>query len=516
MPILNWLTREEDIRAASRVPYRLLEEVPELSAGDPNTGNMLIQGDNLEALKSLLPFYAGQVKCIYIDPPYNTGSAFEHYDDALEHSKWLAMIWPRIELLRDFLSEDGSIWVSVDDAEGHYLKVVLDEIFGRDNFSATIIWEKRKSRENRRAFSFKHDFILVYGRNRKLFEITKNQIPMNEAVRQRYRNPDNDPRGPWQSVAITAQAGHGTAAQFYDIETPKGRIVKLPAGNCWRFSKQRLEELIAENRIYFGVSGTNVPRQKKFLSESGERGLTPETIWYADEVSTNDAAKRHINRLFHQGGFDTPKPEELIERIFHIATNPNDLVLDSFLGSGTAAAVAHKMNRRYIGIEMGDHAASHCVPRLARIIDGENGGISEAVAWKGGGGFRFFRLGATVFNEDGQIQPNIKFDALAAHIWFSETSTPLGKPKKKSAFLGVHEGVGYALLYNGILGDKTLSGGNVLTRATLDAIRDGAGKFDGPLVIYGERSAFGAASLERERITFKQTDNVDFLSQIWI
>lgn len=233
--------------------------------------------------------------------------------------------------------------------------------------------------------------------------------------------------------------------------------------------------------------------------------MVPWTWWPHEEVGHTGESKNEIKSLFGADVFDTPKPERLLQRILHIASNPGDLVLDSFLGSGTTAAVAQKMQRHFIGIEMGDHAATHCAPRLNKVIEGEQGGISKDVGWTGGGGFRFFRLGSTVFNEDGQIQPNIKFDALAAHIWFSETSTPLGRQKKRLAFLGSYNGVGYALLYNGILGDKSLSGGNVLTRATLDAIREGAGKFDGPLVIYGERSAFGEASLERERITFKQT-----------
>jgi adenine-specific DNA-methyltransferase len=403
MPTLRWLTRDEDVRAAENVPYRLLEEDPALGYGDRDTGNMLIQGDNLEALKSLLPFYAGQVKCIYIDPPYITGSAFEHYDDNLEHSKWLAMMWPRLELLRELLAEDGSIWVSIDDREGHYLKVIMDEVFGRSNYSATVIWEKRKSRENRRAFSFKHDFILLFSKNRPAFEAAKNQVPLTDDVKKRYKNPDDDPRGPWQSVAVTAQAGHGTASQFYDIHTPSGRIVTLPSGSCWRFSEKKLDELIADNRIYFGKDGSNVPRQKKFMSEIGTAGLTPETIWYADDVGTNDSAKRGANSLFEEELFDTPKPEELLQRVLHIATNPNDLVLDSFLGSGTTAAVAQKMGRRFVGIEMGDHAVTHCQPRQVKVTDGEQGGISKAQNWQGGGGFRFYRLGSTVFDDIRQI-----------------------------------------------------------------------------------------------------------------
>ena len=498
MPVLQWLTREKDLRAAGRAPFRLLEEAGRY--GDANAQNMLIQGDNLDALKALLPYYAGKVKCIYIDPPYNTRSAFEHYNDNLEHTQWLSMMYPRLELLREFLSEDGSIWVSCDDNEGHYLKVVMDEVFGRKNFVATIIWEKRKSRENRRAFSFKHDFVLAYALQKETFESTRNCLPINEAVKARYKNPDNDPRGDWQSVAITAQAGHATPSQFYEITTPRGRKLLPPKGNCWRFTHDKLLALIADNRIWFGEEGNNVPRQKKFLSESEDAGLTPETIWYADEVGTNDTAKRFINSIANSDTFDTPKPEELLCRILHIATNPSDLVLDSFLGSGTTAAVAHKMGRRYIGIEMGDHAVTHCVPRLQKVINGEQGGISAAVIWQGGGGFRFYKLGESIFDADGAIRPNITFPLLAAHLWFCETGIPYSGTGN-SPLLGVHEGTAYYLLYNGILGDRRPQGGNVLTRRVLDALP----AFDGPKVIYGERNMLSPARLKALNIVFKQT-----------
>jgi adenine-specific DNA-methyltransferase len=299
------------------------------------------------------------------------------------------------------LSNDGSLWITIDDNEAHYLKVLCDEIFGRSNFVATIIWEKRKSRENRRAFSFKHDHILVYAPNKLAFEAVKNPLPLNDDVLSRYRNPDNDPRGSWQSVAITAQAGHGVASQFYTITTPSGRKLDPPPGNCWRFTERKLNELIEDNRIYFGATGGNVPRQKKFLKDSEDGGLTPETIWYADDVSTNDLAKRHSNDLFDGNGFDSPKPEELIQRIIHIATNPGDLVLDSFAGSGTTGAVAQKSGRRWIMVELGDHCTTHVVPRLQKVIDGRDlGGITKTVSWNGGGGFRYFELAPSLLETD--------------------------------------------------------------------------------------------------------------------
>lgn len=360
--------------------------------------NRLIFGDNLLALKGLEREFSGRIKCIYIDPPYNTGSAFVNYDDSLEHSLWLSLIRVRLEILKSLLCNDGSIWISIDDNEYAYLRVICDEVFGRANFVTTIIWEKRKSRENRRVFSFKHDYILVFAKHRPSFELTRNPIPIGDEVIARYRNPDNDPRGLWQSVAITAQAGHGTASQFYTIITPNGRRIEPPSGNCWRFTESRLKELIDDGRIYFGPTGGNVPRQKKFLKESEDAGLTPETIWYADSVGTNDTAKRHSNEIFDGNGFDNPKPEELISRVVHIATNEGDLVLDSFAGSGT---VAHKMGRRWIMVELGEHCHTHIIPRLKKVIDGEDeGGITKAVNWKGGGGFRYYRLAPSLLEKD--------------------------------------------------------------------------------------------------------------------
>jgi adenine-specific DNA-methyltransferase len=363
--------------------------------------NRLIFGDNLLALKALEAEFSGMLKCVYIDPPYNTGSAFEYYDDGVEHSIWLGLMRDRLEILRRLLKNDGSIWISIDDNEYPYLRVLCDEVFGRANFVCTVIWEKRKSRENRRAFSFKHDYVVVYAREKGAFESVRNPVPINHEVINRYRNPDDDPRGAWQSVAITAQAGHGTASQFYQITTPGGRKIDPPAGNCWRFTETRLRELIADNRIYFGPAGNNVPRQKKFLKESEDAGLTPETIWYADDVGTNDTAKRHSNNIYEGNGFDNPKPEELIQRILAVATNPGDLVLDSFAGSGTTGAVAHKMGRRWIMVELGEHCQTHIIPRLKKVVDGDDaGGVTQTVGWKGGGGFRYYRLAPSLLEKD--------------------------------------------------------------------------------------------------------------------
>ena len=395
---LTWYGKDEPIR----VEPRLLIENVALSntAADPDTQNMLIHGDNLLALKALESKFAGQVKCIYIDPPYNTGSAFEHYDDNLEHSQWLNLMRPRLEILWRLLSEDGSLWISIDDDEQAYMKVLCDELFGRSSFIASIIWQKRTSPDMRAVISDGHDYVLVYAKDKDLFKQVRNRLPLSEEQRKSYKNPDNDPRGPWTSTDCTAQAGHGTADQFYTLTTPVGRVIELPKSLCWRFTKERMEEEIAAGRIWLGKDGTGVPRKKTYLKDS--TGVVPWTLWMNKEVGHNQEAKKENNALFgSSNAFDTPKPERLIQRIIHIASNPGDLVLDSFLGSGTTAAVAQKMGRRWIGVEMGNHAYTHCKVRMDKVIAGEDpGGITKAQNWQGGGGYRFYEVAPTLINKD--------------------------------------------------------------------------------------------------------------------
>ena len=340
---LTWVGKDEPIR----VEPRLLIENAALSntTTDPGTQNMLIHGDNLLALKALESKYAGQVKCIYIDPPYNTGSAFEHYDDNLEHSQWLNLMRPRLSLLWGLLSDEGSLWISIDDDEQAYMKVLCDELFGRSSFIASIIWQKRTSPDMRAIISDGHDYILVYAKNREMFKENRNKLPLTEEQAKGYKNPDNDPRGPWASSDFTAQGWRPN--QMYPITTPSGKIVTPPEGRCWRHLEDVYKQLRQEGRLWFGTDGSGVPRKKTYLSEAG--GIVPWTWWPHKEVGNNQEAKKEIIALFGAANaFDTPKPERLIERVLHIASNPGDLVLDSFLGSGTTAAVAHKMGRRYI------------------------------------------------------------------------------------------------------------------------------------------------------------------------
>ena len=499
MPLLHWLTRDKDIHAASETPYRLLEEVRELSCGERDTANMLIQGDNLDTLKALLPYYAGKVKCVFIDPPYNTRSAFEHYDDNLEHTKWLAMIYPRLELLRELLSEDGSIWVTIDDNEAHYLKVIMDEIFGRANFIQNVIWQKKFSPQNDAKFiSDQHDHVLVFSKNKSTFNI--NKIIHIDKI-DRSKNMDDDPRGVWKSVDYTCNKNKNERPNLYYaiIQPNTGDEIWPKETAVWRYSEERHLKNVNASLVYWGKNGKNaVPRFKKFegLEVTGD---VPVSLWLHQDVGNTQEARKESINFNNDEPFSTPKPERLIQRILQIATNANDLVLDSFLGSGTTAAVAHKMGRRYIGIEMGDHAMTHCAPRLQKVIEGEQGGISEAVGWKGGGGFRFYRLGVPVFDESGHVAPEIRFAPLAAHIWFLETGIPYSG-NADSPLLGSHEGIGYYLLYNGILGDNRPESGNVLTTKVVACLPP----HDGPKVIFGEGCLLSDERLKSREIMFRQ------------
>jgi len=533
---LRWLTRDDDIRAAETVPYRLLEEIPDLSYGDRDTGNMLIQGDNLDALKALLPFYAGQVKCIFIDPPYNTKAAFKLYDDNLEHSLWLAMLWPRLEMLRDLLHETGSIWISIDQNELHYLGVMCDEIFGRKN-RINVLTVKQSSVSGPKAINpgivTTSSYLLAYAKDKKRWK--PNRVFRKRDVDTRYNqfieNIDEH-HSQWHFCPISGPLSSALGMPVAKAKKEYGddwplvlerfyiehrnrivqpvRVLEKDIGDssklALRLSVERAGEIQSAKRddgsvVYFSDGKQLAFYHTKVREIDGElsTGEPLSDIW--DDVLANNV--HNEGGVSFEGG---KKPEALVQRVLSLNTSEGDLVLDSFLGSGTTAAVAHKMGLRYIGTEMGDHAEALCQLRLRGVVDGEQGGISEAVNWKGGGGFRYYRLGASVFDETGQIRPDIKFPVLAAHVWFAEVRSPWSKPEPLSPVLGVHDGRGYALLYNGILGDKSASGGNVLTRKTLAVIRgalpDG---FAGPITVYGERSALSDASLVHEQITFKQT-----------
>ena len=497
------------------MPYHLLKQ--ESVHGDvsgANADNLLIQGDNLLALKALIPFYAGRVKCIFIDPPYNTKTDFGHYDDRLEHSQWLSMMYPRLVLMRELLSDDGSLWVTLDDNEAHYFRVLADEVFGRGNFIIDIAWRKRDGPPNDRKIGLVHDHILVWSKRKDAdskksrAELSFNLMERTEKANAQYSvfsEPNGpDKRGAFRKIDTTAngKGGRFVESLYYGIVNPHtGEEVFPRQGTCWRHSRVDMQKLQDDGRLYWGVKGTARTPMRKLFATEAKQGMSSPSIW--DDLALNQHASSEIEKLFGaKAAFETPKPERLLARIIHISSQPGDIVLDSFLGSGTTSAVAHKMGRRYIGIETGNHASTHCLPRLQKVIDGEQGGVSKSVEWQGGGGFRFCALGEPAFDDHGRISADVKFATLASYVWHFESGEP-GHQTFDKPLLGAHNGTAYYLLYNGILGDRRPAGGNVLTHAVLQAINE-VFPHDGPKVVYGEMSRLGASRLAAEGITFKQ------------
>jgi adenine-specific DNA-methyltransferase len=379
------------------------------SKGTVDCQNILIHGDNKDVLPELWPEYANKIRCIYIDPPYNNGENYHYYDDISSQGNWLRDMRRVLNLLKPLLTKDGSIWISIDDSEMAYLRVEADKIFGRENFAGTIIWQHRKSRENRAVFSYNHEYILVYAKDIKEFKKKRNPLPVGkEFINSKYKNPDNDPRGPWQSVTANVQAGHAVPSQYYTVVSPTGVRHIPPKGRCWIYNEERMNQEISQGNIWFGKDGNNTPRVKKFLRDA-KIGLTPETIWLAENVGTSDSAKKQLLFLFpdNENVFETPKPEELLKRIIEIASDEGDYVLDCFLGSGTTVAVAHKLNRHYIGIELGDQMLDLVVKRINMVIEGEGSGISALIGWQGGGDYILYNFAnnATPIKKEHSIQP---------------------------------------------------------------------------------------------------------------
>ena len=528
MPTLNWIGKEAVVNHHHVVPFHLLKDVPDLACGEPGDGNLIVQGDNLVALKALLPYYAGQVKCIYIDPPYNTGNEGWAYndntnspvirewlgktvgpesEDLSRHDKWLCMMYPRLMLLKSFLRRDGVIFVSLDDNEIHSLRILLDDIFGRANFVASIIWQKRTSPDARLNLGPAHDHIVVYARDLELFKPTLKKIPVGGERASAYKNPDNDPRGPWASVDLTGQTGHATPDQFFKITAPSGKEYPPPAGRCWALAEKTFLELVKDSRIWFGKKGTSKPRLKKFLSES--EGMTTWTWWPNSEVGHNQEATKELNEIMQSADvFDNPKPTRLLQRIVQIATSSGDIVLDSFAGSGTTGHAVLNLNktddgnRRFILVEMEPKIAREVTAeRVRRVADGYKNAKGEKVEGLVGG-FRYCELGEPLFDESGKIRETVSFADLARHVYFTETGEPLPRERvTKSPFIGECRGVGIYLLFNGILVDKSAQGGNVLTRSVLAKLP----KFDGQKVIYCAGCLLGKDRLQAERILIRQT-----------
>ena len=411
---LTWIGKDQRPRLEPRIlledparSYHAKQRVTQHDLFD----NRLIKGDNLLALKALEAEFSGKVKCVFIDPPYNTGSAFTHYDDGLEHSIWLGLMRDRLEIIRRLLADDGSLWITIDDNEAHYLKVVCDEIFGRASFIASNIWQKRYSRENREAIGDAHDYVLLYAKDARRFKSVRNRVPISEDQAKIYKNPNNHPRGRWRAIPLTAQGFRPN--QMYKIVAPGGAVHVPPEGRCWSTVEPEFLKLRGAGRIYFGKDGNGQPNLVRFLDEV--EGFVPWTWWPHEEVGHNDEAKKEMHSIFgKEEAFATPKPERLLQRVLHIATNPGDLVLDSFAGSGTTGAVAHKMGRRWIMVELGEHCHTHIVPRLHKVIAGQDpGGVTQTTGWQGGGGFRYYELAPTLLTTDrwGNLVINPEYDA---------------------------------------------------------------------------------------------------------
>jgi adenine-specific DNA-methyltransferase len=418
---LTWIGKD----ARPKLEPRILLGDPEKShhakhrvASTDLFDNQLIFGDNLLALKALEQDYTGKVKCVFIDPPYNTGSAFTHYDDGVEHSIWLSLIRDRLEIIRRLMAEDGSLWITIDDNEAHYLKVLCDEIFGRNCFVASVVWRSTDNSNNdAKQFSIDHNYVVVYSKSPNWVTHKLNA----DGKRSHFRNPDNDPRGPWFD-GNPLNSPKPRPNLTFDLRAPNGNVVKPPK-NGWRWAQETLAEKMKTGEIRFNEDFTGI-RRRTYLADM--KGLPPSTLWAdLEETGHNRQAKYELKNLFSDREvtelFGTPKPERLLAKILEIATSPGDLVLDSFAGSGTTGAVAHKMGRRWIMIELGEHCHTHIIPRLKKVIDGEDqGGISQAVEWKGGGGFRYYRLAPSLLQQDrwGQwiINKDYNAEMLAAAI----------------------------------------------------------------------------------------------------
>jgi adenine-specific DNA-methyltransferase len=514
MPTLNWIGKDKVINHHLDVPFHTLDK--QYTVGDSDSGNKIINGDNLVALKALLPEYEGKIKCIYIDPPYNTGNEGWIYNDNVNapqikrwlgqvvgkegedlsrHDKWLCMMYPRLKLLHKLLADDGAIFISIDDNEQANLKLLCDEIFGESNFINNIIWEKKYSPQNdAKYFSDNHDFILVYAKNKEKWK--PGLLPRTEEMNARYKNIDNDPRGPWKPGDCSVK----TYSSNYDfpITTPSGRIVNPPQGRCWRFSKDIYVQLLNENRIWFGNNGDNVPSLKRFLSEV-KQGTTSMTIWKYTEVGHNQDAKQEIKDIFSDSKFpfDTPKPTRLINRILQIATDTNSIILDSFAGSGTTAHAVLNLNkkdggnRKFILVEMEDYAETITAERVKRVINGYGEG-DKAVEGTGGG-FDYFSLGKTIFNADGNLNEDVGVEKIREYIWYSETGTSLPSHLNEY-FLGSYNATDYYFYYE--QNEET-----ILTRENIGTIIKQ--KAEG-YIIYADACQIEKKFMETNNITFKR------------
>ena len=524
MPKIDWIGKGVVVNHHREVAYRLVHCDKGFSAGDAAAGNLLVQGDNLEALRALLPYYAGRVKCIYIDPPYNTGNEGWVYndrvnspeirewlgkvvggeaDDLCRHSKWLCMMYPRLRLLRDFLREDGVIFISIDDNEQHHLRMLMDEIFGANNFVANVIWQKKYAPAgDAKFFSDNHDFVICYAKKKGDNGWERKLLPRSEKQDKLYKYDDGDGKGLWRTDNLTAKTY--SAENDYPIRNPNTGKEYFPSqGTCWRASKATMKRWMSENRVFFGRDGKGAPQLKRYLGEV-QQGVVPLTIWGYDEVGHTDSARKLLKEIFSDEKlpFDNPKAIGLIQRIIQIAGDKNAIVMDSFAGSGTTAHAVLQQNkadggnRKFVLVEMDKNISENITAkRIAKAIKGYKNGDKTVAPL--GGGFHFCTLGTSLFDENGNIGGKVKFADLAAHIFFSETGTPIAK-RAKTPLLGVCDNRAIYLLFNGVMGDN-----NALTIAALHSLppppQNGMTR-----VIYAESTLLSKERLAREKIEFRQ------------
>lgn len=526
MATIDWIGKKAVLNHHREVPYHLLKADETLSVGEPDSGNLLVEGDNLLALKALLPYYAGQVKCIYIDPPFNSGEQLWTYNDHVDspeirrwlgktvgreaedlsrHDKWLCMMYPRMKLLAKFLRQDGLLFVSLDDTEIARFRLLMEEILPPKYFVTTLIWKSRRNLDSRHTqkVSIDHEYVLVYQGGKATFRGSSPDL-------SKYSNPDNDPRGDWMSDNLVGLATKERRPNLhYDLINPDtGDVYPCPPKG-WRYSQETMSQKIAEGRILWPRRKTGRPRHKKFLAD-----LQSEYTGFSSLVdcgNTNEGTEE-LQRIMGSAPFIFPKPRSLLEDLISQSTDDGDLILDSFGGSGTTGHAGLSLNnkdgkkRRFILVEIDSTIASEvAAERLRRVINGYDYVNSQrtTITVNGlGGNFRYCRLAEPLFNEHGDISRDVSFEDLAAHIYFTETGHPISgaERKSKSALLGVHDGEAVYLLFNGILGDKTVNGGNILTGPVLDKLPP----YDGPKIIYGEGSRIGQDRLRREGILFKQ------------
>jgi len=510
MPTLNWIGKDKVVNHHLDVPFRVLQQ--QYSHGSDD-GNMIIRGDNLHALKALLPKYEGRVKCIYIDPPYNTGNEGWVYNDNVNdpkirkwlgevvgregedlsrHDKWLCMMYPRLRLLQRLLHpQDGVIFISIDENEVANLKTICNEVFGLNSHVATIAWQKRYSRENREAIGDSHEYVLIYASNPVIFKTTRNYLPLTEKQLKAYSNPDDDPRGPWQSVSLLAQGFRPN--QMYEIVAPSGKKHLPPEGNCWKVIRSEFDKALADNRVFFGRDGMGVPRRKQFLSEA--KGLVPWTWWPHEEVGHTDEAKKEIHAILGKGSpFDTPKPSRLIERILQIATNKDSIILDSFAGSGTTAHAVLNMNkadggnRRFLLVEMEDYAERITAERVRRVIEGYGNTPGT------GGGFAFYDLGEQLLLDDGNLNEAVGTEKIRDYVWYMETKLPAQAAKPDEPYyLGETGGAAYYFCYEP---DRSTT----LSADFLAGLQTKAERY----IIYADRCALSEDELAVYGVIFKK------------